>query len=201
VTSYSLLPKALVCSSNGLSLPPLPFAFSLTAGRGTITTKVLPEGSYHGETGFLAKTVSFRASKRFSTLPTKLILTEQLSNEPSLPSSLKRQATERSVNNSSFTSKQMAAITSAITSAGATPGATPGGGSVNNHSDSFSEDEYLQSHTFLTQTFADLRYITRGVHSSYLPLSPLPLLSSLLCLCFSSPLPCLSLFSSVLSDV
>lgn len=101
---------------------------------------MLPEGSYYGETGFLANTETFRGSTRFSTPMLKQFLTEQMTNEPG-PLTLKKQVTERSLHNASFTSKA-------------------------NDSESASSSEYLQSHTFITQTYADLRYITRSVIQS-----------------------------------
>ena len=81
---------------------------------------------------------------RFSTPHGKSMFTQFIDQQPShengsLPHSLglKRQITERSVNN-------------------------------RDHSGSSSEEEHEQSYTFLTQTYTDLRYITRGVFYFYL---------------------------------
>lgn len=137
--SYFSSRKEHVCWSSGI-LYFIHISASYSS-RGTITTKVLPEGSYHGETGFLANTESYRGSTRFSTPMMKALLSDQVGSDPG-PISLKKQTTERSFHNASFTSKPA---------------------SAGNDSESTSDGEYLQSHTFITQTYADLRYITRTV--------------------------------------
>jgi hypothetical protein len=117
-----------------------------------VTTRVLPEGSYYGETGFLANTERFRGSMRFSTPLAKSLLTDPPQTPDAVPTLLK-QTTERNFNNNSFTNKPP--------------------------TDTESEDEYLQSYTFITETYADLRYIPRAVRLSLSPSLSLSLSVSL----------------------
>ncbi len=116
------------------------------SNRGQITTSLLPEGSYYGETGFLANT-NFRGSMRFSTPLTKGISqTSDASPDAGLPTnsiSLRREPTDRSTLNNSYPKQPVLTTQSS------------------------SGSEYLQSHTFVTQTYADLRYITRMVVSFF----------------------------------
>lgn len=157
--------------------------------RGRITVKVLSEGSYYGELGFLAASEEFLRASSIKQVP--VAATSKLKQQSVLGASFKgllggiEGGSESSLMNRSFNAKSFRGTaidsipeggggTLTRPSLGQTPTANPelahnksenttATTNVSGKSSNSLNEEYLQDKSFVTQSYVDLRYITGEV--------------------------------------